>query len=105
MAEKGDVGVRVNAIFNLVSERLYSNAGAFLRENVQNAIDALRLLQLNNRSPDSHSRVEVRASNKKVEIEDWGIGMSGSDVKEYYLTIGSSSKNTPEALACKVIGK
>lgn len=94
------IKVKTSAVIDLVAGKMYSKPTVFLRENVQNAVDALRM------SPDSHpANVLIHAAADSVVVEDCGIGMSEADLQDYYWTIGRTSKNTNEARRRGVIGR
>ena len=80
----------------------YDTPLAMLRENVQNAVDAIRMRMVkdNGFTP----RVDVNISINSVSIEDNGIGMSDETLRNNYWYAGNSGKNTPEAKAAGVIG-
>jgi molecular chaperone HtpG len=104
MRKNHRVGVEFGAVLNLLGDKLYSNSHVFIRENVQNAIDALRLMELDER-PNDLKKVEVTYTKGTVVIEDWGIGMTEEDVANFYWNIGKSSKKTKDAQKLKVIGQ
>src|SRR3954466_10281339 len=105
MKDEGIVGVEFGALLQLLGGKLYSTPHAFLRENVQNAVDAIRLLKIGGRTADLKTHIEVRVEQRRIEVEDWGIGMSATDLKEYYLKIGRTSKDNSAAMECGVIGR
>jgi len=100
-----NIGSDFGGMFKLVSEKLYSNQKVFLRENVQNAIDAIRELPLYNRSSDSSTCVKIRTNEDFIEIEDNGIGMSLEHMANYFWVLGKSSKNNAESKKYGVIGQ
>lgn len=99
------IGVQLSAVMALLGERMYSTDTVFIRENVQNAIDAMRLLCKRENMPIEKFTIQVRVKPDFVEIEDWGIGMAYQDIISYYWNVGSSSKNTPEAREAGCIGQ
>ncbi len=107
MAQSGEerIGVQLSAVIALLGEKMYSSDIVFARENVQNAIDATRILcrQISRSSVKSEIRVNINSSS--IEIEDWGVGMTREDLVKYYWNIGSSSKNTVEAVEAGCIGQ
>ena len=81
-----------NALFKLLITPLYGNDPTYgVRELVQNAVDACRLcineLQDND---EPHVIVEVDSNKKLFTITDKGKGMNLYEIKNYFLTIGSS---------------
>ena len=91
-----------NQMIRLLGGQLYDTPLAMLRENVQNAVDAIRMRMVkdNGFTP----RVDVNISINSVSIEDNGIGMSDETLRNNYWYAGNSGKNTPEAKAAGVIG-
>jgi len=99
--------VRLDQILPLFAKEIYSSPLAFLRENVQNAFDAVRLQlyreKINNMPPEQH-RVDVVIGGTEVNITDTGIGMSAEDMKQFYWSLGQTGKNTEEAREAGVVG-
>ena len=93
------VGIEFKSILEAISKQIYETPLAFLRENAQNAVDALRMqAALNGVSssiPELFVKITVDPDN--CEIVDNGIGMTKSDLKNLFWTIGASGKRTPEA--------
>lgn len=104
----GNFPVRVDfdRILETIASRIYDNQYAFLRENVQNAIDAIRMQAArDSKMPgDPQYRVEITVSGKECSISDNGIGMTREELINNFWTMGASGKNTPEARAAGCIG-
>jgi len=100
------VRVDFERILETIAARIYDNQFAFLRENVQNAIDAVRIqAQRDEKSPgDSAYHVRVDVSGVECRIADNGIGMTREELQANFWTMGASGKNTPEARAAGCIG-
>lgn len=89
-----------NAI-NLLIEPLYKEQDRFkvvVRELLQNAIDACK-------KGDRQIKVEVKVEKVNdstlLKVTDHGIGMDINDIKDFFLTIGSSNKNAENGLTGK----
>lgn len=89
-----------NAI-NLLIEPLYKEQDRFkvvVRELLQNAIDACK-------KGDRRIKVEVKVEKVNdstlLKVTDHGIGMDINDIKDFFLTIGSSNKNADNGLTGK----
>jgi len=99
--------VKLDQILPLLAKEIYSSPLAFLRENVQNAFDAVRQQryreQINNMPPDQH-RIDVIIVGTDVIISDTGIGMSADEMKQFYWSLGQTGKNTEEARKAGVVG-
>ena len=81
-----------NDLFKLLIAPLYGDDPSYgVRELVQNAVDACRLcmddLPSNNKP---HVKVEVNSKKMLFTITDMGKGMNLYEIKNYFLTIGSS---------------
>ena len=50
-------------------------------------------------------KIDVRISPDYIEVEDWGIGMTADEIRQYFWNVGYSSKNTDEARDAEVIGQ
>jgi molecular chaperone HtpG len=100
------VQVDFERILETIAARIYDNQFAFLRENVQNAIDAVRIqAQRDGEHPgDSEYRISIEVAGKECRISDNGIGMTRDELRTNFWTMGASGKNTPEARAAGCIG-
>jgi molecular chaperone HtpG len=94
--------VEASRIIELLAKQIYQSPLALLRENVQNAFDAVR--ERHQRGDQFDPRVDVVVQTDQITIEDNGVGMSREELKRHFWTAGSSSKNTPEARAAGVVG-
>ena len=81
----------------LVGEELYSDPSVFVRELIQNAIDAVRTReQLDKQRPKSWKpQINIRSWMDEqgyhwFRIEDNGIGMTQEIIESYFLKIGKS---------------
>ena len=101
-----NVGIDFQNVLRAISKQIYETPLAFIRENVQNAIDAIRIRALRENAvpADERFRVDVTAEEHRILVSDNGIGMSASDLRNYFWTIGASGKRTPEAIAAGCVG-
>jgi len=99
--------VHLQQILPLLAKEIYSTPLAFLRENVQNAFDAIRMQRYRERianiSSSLHS-IEVIITGMEVTIKDTGIGMTAADMKKFYWSLGETGKATQEAKDAGVVG-
>ncbi|MDQ3565484.1 MAG: ATP-binding protein [Pseudomonadota bacterium] len=96
--------VQTDRILEILSKQIYDSPYAMVRENVQNAYDAV-LMRANRESKSlSDFSVQIAATPERIEIRDNGIGMSEAVLRENFWRAGSSGKNTPEARSAGVIG-
>lgn len=101
-SEKIPFAVDMSRLIETLAAQIYPSPLALLRENVQNAYDAILL----RRHIGQHfaARIDVTIEPKKVSVTDNGIGMSRADLRNHFWRAGSSSKNTDEARAAGVVG-
>lgn len=95
--------VQIDRILDLLCSQIYDSPLSLLRENVQNAYDAI----LQRRHIDEHFHkpaIHITIDDNTLSISDNGIGMDDSGLKTHYWTAGSSGKNNPEARAAGVVG-
>lgn len=99
-------GIDFENVLRIISKQVYETPLAFIRENVQNAVDAIRIqAHRDGVAPDDSSyKIDVSVKDKKIMVCDNGIGMSASDLKNFFWTIGASGKRTREALAAGCVG-
>jgi len=99
--------VHLHQILPLLAKEIYSTSLAFLRENVQNAFDAIRMQRYRERIaniPSSQHVIEVIITGMEVTIKDTGIGMTAADMKKFYWSLGETGKATQEAKDAGVVG-
>jgi molecular chaperone HtpG len=101
-AEKIPFAVEISRMIELLAAQIYPTPFALLRENVQNAFDAI--LQRRHLGPAFEERIDVTIEPQRVRVEDNGLGMSREDLRKHFWRAGSSSKNTDEARAAGVVG-
>ncbi len=70
--------------------RLYSDHRVFLRELVQNAVDACNLKKLFNEDHAPEISIEFDDKNRVIRFQDNGIGMDRQWIEKYFLKIGIS---------------
>lgn len=99
-------GFHFESVLRVISKQVYETPLAFIRENVQNAVDAIRIqARRDGATPDDSSyRIDVTVEERKIIVRDNGIGMSASDLKNLFWTIGASGKRNQEALAAGCVG-
>jgi molecular chaperone HtpG len=94
--------VEVQRIIEVLATQIYQSPLALLRENAQNAFDAIMLRKY--RGDVFEPRIELDISPNQVAVRDNGIGMTLDELRRNYWSAGSSSKNTAEARAAGVVG-
>ena len=101
-SEKIPFAVDIRRMIELLAAQIYPTPFALLRENVQNAYDAI--LQRKHKGDQFDARIDVTIEPKRVCVTDNGIGMSRDDLRSHFWRAGSSSKNTDDARAAGVVG-
>ena len=99
-------GIDFESVLRIISKQVYETPLAFIRENVQNAVDAVRIqAHREEAAPEDRSyRIDVTVYENKIVVRDNGIGMSKNDLQNFFWTIGASGKRTQEALAAGCVG-
>jgi len=94
--------VEINRIIELLAKQIYQSPLALLRENTQNAYDAV--LQRLHLGQNFEPLIEITIAPEKVIVKDNGIGMTWEQLDQNYWKAGSSGKNNDEARAAGVVG-
>ncbi|MFE4355507.1 HSP90 family protein [Kitasatospora sp. NPDC056800] len=81
--------VDLRGLVDLLSHHLYSSPRVYLRELLQNAVDAISARRA--LDPGAPARITVRADDE-LSVTDTGIGLTEQDVHTFLATIGRSSK-------------
>ena len=76
MTKKLNFQIEVSRVIEILSNDIYDSPYALLRENIQNAYDAI-LMRVSDEGQDSFApRIDVTMNDQIVIISDNGIGMS-----------------------------
>ena len=94
--------IDVSRMIELLAAQIYPSPFALLRENVQNAFDAIMLRRHAGQAFDA--AVEVLVEPNRIVVSDNGLGMTRADLSNHFWRAGSSSKNTDDARAAGVVG-
>jgi molecular chaperone HtpG len=100
--DKIPLAVDIDRIIEVLAAQIYQSPLALLRENTQNAFDAILLRKADD--PSFAPRIDVVIEQNRVVITDNGIGMTFDDVKQHFWRAGSSSKNNDHAKEAGVVG-
>src|SRR5580704_12305717 len=89
-------GFDFESVLRAISKQIYETPLAFIRENVQNAVDAIRIQALRDTATpgDERYRIDITVEGTKVVVRDNGTGMSAGDLESFFWTIGASGKRT-----------
>ncbi|MBV7440598.1 HSP90 family protein [Weeksellaceae bacterium TAE3-ERU29] len=94
--------VNMKGMISLLSEHIYSSPDVFIRELLQNAIDAITVRR--SIDPEFIPEIEITLQENTLKFKDNGIGLSPQDVHEFLSVIGQSSKSG-ELADKELIGK
>jgi len=95
----------------LMGDRLYSQPYTFIRELIQNSIDAISARKLLDDSKEIIPKIIITSQIDEqgycwIELEDNGIGMDEHVLGEYFLTLGNTYYESPEFIRqVKFLGK
>lgn len=95
--------LELSRMLELLADQIYQSPLALLRENTQNAFDAIRMRQAIP-NQDFAPMIEVSIADRRVTVSDNGIGMTAEEIETNYWYAGRSGKNTPAARAAGVVG-
>lgn len=95
--------VDIKKIIRLLAKDIYDSPYALLRENLQNAYDAILMRKALDPNPFVPC-IRMNVSGDKVIISDNGVGMTLEVVENNYWKAGSSGKNNEEARKAGVVG-
>ena len=100
------VGIEFQSVLRAISKQIYETPLAFIRENAQNAVDAIRIQAHRDglKAGGDDYRIEITVEGKEIVVRDNGIGMSADDLQNFFWTIGASGKRNDEALAAGCVG-
>lgn len=95
--------VDLRGIVDLLSHHIYSSPRVYLRELIQNGVDALTALGDAGSSYEGRPGVLILpsdvAADGRLHVMDSGIGLDAADVRTFLATIGRSSKRDEVGLA------
>ncbi len=96
--------VETSRVLEILSKEIYDSPLAMLRENVQNAYDAILMRTSLENSSLAEGRITVDISGQQITIEDNGIGMTEEVLRKNFWKAGSSGKRGVLAARAGVIG-
>lgn len=95
--------LELSRMLEILADQIYQSPLALLRENTQNAFDAIRMRQaIPGQNFDPAIRVSV--NERQVTVSDNGIGMTAEEIETNFWYAGRSGKNTTAARAAGVVG-
>jgi len=105
-SESHPIEVDLERILPILAREIYTSPFAFLRENVQNAFDAIRMQIFRDQTQGltREHKIVITTDGMHLSISDTGIGMTKEDLGQFFWSIGKSGKHTPEAKSAGVVG-
>ena len=94
--------VEFSRILALLADQIYQSPLALLRENTQNAFDAVRMRQAEGHQFEP--AIHVIVNGEQVVVTDNGIGMTAEEIEANFWYAGKSGKNSDAARAAGVVG-
>ena len=82
--------VDLRGLVDLLSQHLYSSPRVYIRELLQNAVDATTARRL--ADPSVAAAVRIVIDDGRLSISDSGVGLTEADAHQFLATIGNSSK-------------
>lgn len=96
--------VETTRVLQLLTREIYDSPLALLRENLQNAYDAVRMRFVRSGTLVDGGRIDIQVDSGVVSITDNGIGMSENVLRENFWKAGSSGKHSEDARRAGVVG-
>lgn len=90
MKERIAFDVQTDRILQILSSEIYDSPKAFLRENVQNAYDAILMRCTAQGLPITERKIDIIVETDHLTVEDDGIGMTDQVLKDNFWKAGSS---------------
>lgn len=96
--------VETNRILQILASEIYDSPLALLRENLQNAYDAVRMRFASTGTLVEGGRIDICLNGNEISISDNGIGMTEEVLRENFWKAGSSGKRSDNARRAGVVG-
>ncbi|MFC4775194.1 HSP90 family protein [Paenibacillus sp. GCM10023252] len=96
--------VNLQGMIDLLSNHLYSNPGVFMRELLQNGVDAITARKRTGQAFQPRVSVELYSS-KTIAVYDNGIGLTHHEIEQFLSQIGHTSKREEQDAADDYIGQ
>src|SRR5512146_743804 len=82
--------VDLRGLVDLLSHHLYSSPRVFVRELLQNAVDAITARR--QADPDAPAEIRITLDEAGMSVTDSGVGLTEADAHRFLATIGNSAK-------------
>src|SRR5437870_8702392 len=86
--------VQTERILQILASEIYDSPKAFLRENVQNAYDAILMRCTAQGLAIAERKIEITVEQGRLTVRDDGIGMTEDVLKNNFWKAGSSGKKS-----------
>jgi molecular chaperone HtpG len=96
--------VETQRVLQILTREIYDSPLALIRENLQNAYDAVRMKFATGGNLIDGGRIDIHVGEGEVSIADNGIGMTEGVLRENFWRAGSSGKNSDAARRAGVVG-
>src|SRR2546427_3869673 len=102
--ERISFDVETDRILQILSAEIYDSPKAFLRENVQNAYDAILMRCTAQGLSIADRKIEITVEKDRLTVVDDGIGMTDEVLRNNFWKAGSTGKKSDLAQRSGVIG-
>src|SRR5712691_11791624 len=89
--------VETTRVLQILTREIYDSPLALLRENVQNAYDAVRERFAQSGTLGDGGRIDIHLDSREISITDNGIGMNKYVLRGNFWKAGSSGKHSDAA--------
>lgn len=96
--------VDTKRVLQILTKEIYDSPYAMLRENVQNAYDAIRERFASDGTLAEGGIIHITIDKNKISVKDNGIGMSKDILQNHFWKTGSSGKHSERARNAGVVG-
>jgi len=96
--------IETKRVLEILTREIYDSPLALIRENVQNAYDAVRMRFAESGTLVDGGRIDIRVCDGEISISDNGIGMNEEVLRENFWKTGSSGKHSAGARRAGVVG-
>ena len=90
MEENIKFKIKLDRVLEVLCSQIYDSPLALLRENVQNAYDAILMRKHIDVSESYKPCISISIGENQLTISDNGIGMNSDSLKKHFWTAGSS---------------
>jgi molecular chaperone HtpG len=104
MSERIVFEVETTRVLRILASEIYDSPLALLRENLQNAYDAVRMRFVRDGVLTDGGRIDIRVGGGEVSISDNGVGMTEDVLSSNFWKAGSSGKQSDAARQAGVVG-